>query len=59
MQFCGQQLAIVLFNNKGAFINYEGGEGGGEMSDLRGDLNIFYTEKGGDLKCFQNAEVRT
>ena len=32
------------------------------MGDLKGgDLKIFYIEKGGggDLKCFQNAEVRT
>ena len=30
--------------SKGAFINYERGGG---MGDLRGDLKIFYTEKGG------------
>ena len=31
------------------------------MGDLRGEgRKIFYTEKGeGDLKCFQNVEMRT
>ena len=38
-------------------MNYEmEGDGG----DLRGVPEIFYTGKGGgDLKCFQNTEVRT
>ena len=41
-------------------MNYEMEGGGG---DLRGVPEIFYTGKGGggggDLKCFQNTEVRT
>ena len=51
------ELSSTEARPQGAFINYE--RGGGGMGDLRGDLKIFYTEKGGDLKCFQNTEVKT
>ena len=35
-------------------MNYERG-----MGDLRGGPENFLHRKGGDLKCFQNTEVRT